>query len=61
MYSMKQIKVSFTQEQLDTISFLLWNQISMLTEEGEGVDDKRTLTLYKQIGTKISKALNYNP
>jgi hypothetical protein len=58
---MKQIKVSFTQEQLDTISFLLWNQISMLTEEGEGVDDKRTLTLYKQIGTKISKALNYNP
>ena len=58
---MKQIKVSFTQEQLDTISFLLWNQISMLTEEGEGVDDKRTLTLYKQIGTKISKASNYNP
>ena len=56
MYSMKQIKVSFTQDQLDELSFLLWNQLTVLSEEELDADSKRKQTLLKQIGTKISKA-----
>lgn len=52
----KQIKVTFTQEQLDELSFLLWNQLTVLSEEELDVYNKRTQTLLKQIGTKISKA-----
>tara|TARA_B110000495_G_C22651941_1_gene386458 strand:+ start:27 stop:197 length:171 start_codon:yes stop_codon:yes gene_type:complete len=53
---MKQIKVSFTQDQLDELSFLLWNQLTVLSEEELDADSKRKQTLLKQIGTKISKA-----
>ena len=50
------IKISLTQTQLEELSFLLYNQLTLLSEEEQDEDIKRTQTVLKQIGSKISKA-----
>ena len=54
--SKKMIKISLTQAQLEELSFLLYNQLTLLSEEEQDEDIKRTQTVLKQIGSKISKA-----
>jgi trans-2-enoyl-CoA reductase len=54
--SKKMIKISLTQTQLEELSFLLYNQLTLLSEEEQDEDIKRTQTVLKQIGSKISKA-----
>ena len=54
--SKKMIKISLTQAQVEELSFLLYNQLTLLSEEEQDEDIKRTQTVLKQIGSKISKA-----
>tara|TARA_B110001454_G_scaffold124711_1_gene116370 strand:+ start:1162 stop:1419 length:258 start_codon:yes stop_codon:yes gene_type:complete len=54
--SKKMIKISLTETQIDELSTVLRQAITILSEEGEGEYDKISLKALLQIGSKISKA-----